>query len=369
MTQASARTLLASNLLTLLAVLAVAVHAQEDPRERFVEEMNVTEVLLDVLVTDKTGQVIIGLGKDDFDVKEGGVPVEITGVTFYSSRELMGSKEVLERHGLTVDEIAEDRYFIIFFQQQRRASGEVPGLLQRQMEAARDINTWIDTDLQVHDLVAVVAFETRLAVHQDFTRNVGDLQTAVMEAAKGQGRAQDWPSRRPEMGTEPALVANLPQGKELGKQTEDIYEALQVLARAAGSIRGRKNLLFVGRGIGQIGGFGFWGPDSRFWGPTIEALNDNNLAVYPLNLMPLGSRHSLEQSLQAIASETGGTYSRQYTSFTTPLAQISEENGGYYLLSYQSRRETGESGFQKVKVKARNPELRVRARQGYIFGD
>ena len=368
MTHPNARAVFALAVVCALSGAGSQLWSQPQREEQFAEEVDVTEVLLDVLVTDKTGQVIIGLGKEDFLVTEGGDPVEITGVTFYSSRELVGSKDALERHGMSVDDVIEDRYFIILFQQQRRAAGEVPGLLARQMEAARDLATWIATDLQSHDLVAVVAYDTRLDVVQDFTRSVESLQVAVRLAAGGKGGGQDWPSRLPKMESGQSLSRQLPVGKELRKQTGDLYKGLQVLAEAAGSIRGRKNLIFIGRGVGEMNSFGVWEPDSRFYRPTIERLNDNNVAVYPLDVMPLGSRHSLENSLAALASDTGGTFTRQFTSFITPLRSISEENGGYYLLSYRSPREKGSSGYQRVKVSTKNPEIRVRARQGYTFG-
>ena len=47
---------------------------------------------------------------------------------------------------------------------------------------------------------------------------------------------------------------------------------------------------------------------------------------------------------------------------------IAEENGGYYLLSYESRKQGDEAGFQRVKVKVRDPDLVVRARRGYLYG-
>ena len=345
------------------------IEAQESPQVVFEEELEITEVLLDVLVTDKADQVIIGLGKDDFLVKENGKDVELTGVVFYSSRELLGSKEALERYGLSVDEVTEERYFIVLIQQQRSVAGEVPGILSRQMEAARDLETWIAQDLQPGDLVAVATFESRLEITQDFTSNLQDLRQAVHSAAQGQGQPQNWPSRQPAEVSGPSLLRHMPTGKELGNATKDIYEALQVIARAAGSIRGRKNLIFFGRGVGQMNRMGRWEPDSRFYRPTVEALNDNNVAMYPLSLMPQGSRHSLEDSLSSLASDTGGTFHRLFTSFTIPLEMIATENGGYYLLSFQSRRPAGKTGYQKVKIKTRSPELVVRGRQGYRFGD
>lgn len=352
-----------------LLLVAVPGQTQEVPEGQFVEAMEVSEVLLDVLVTDKTGRVILGLGANDFEVEEEGQPVEITGLTFYSSRQLMAPKQDLERQGLKVDEVVEDRYFIVFLQQQRRAAGEVPGLLGRQMEAVRDVGDWVAEDLRPRDWVAVAVFETRLEVIQDFTNNIEDLQQAISIAAQGQSARRNWPSRQPRVVDGPSLLRNLPAGKELGKATQDIYEALQVLARATAPIRGRVNLLFFGRGVGQRNNFGLWEPDSRFYGPTIETLNDHNIAVYPLSVMPQGSRYTLEQSLHSLAGETGGVYHRQFTSFTTPLGMIADENGGYYLLSYESRKQPQESGFQRVTVKLRNPELVVRARKGYLYGE
>ena len=161
----------------------------------------------------------------------------------------------------------------------------------------------------------------------------------------------------------------MPSGDELRDQTTRIYDALQLVARAAGSIRGRKILIFFGRGIGEIDSFGAWRPDPRFFQPTVEILNDNNVAVYPLDLTPRASRHSLENSLNALALETGGEFFRFGSSFTTLLDQISDSNGGYYLLSYRSRHPSGASGYQNVKVKVSNPNLQIRSRQGYRYGE
>ena len=52
----------------------------------------------------------------------------------------------------------------------------------------------------------------------------------------------------------------------------------------------------------------------------------------------------------------------------TPLKEISKENSGYYLLSYQSEHPASEAGFQKVKVRAKDGAVKVRARKGYRYG-
>ena len=84
-------------LLPLLAALAVAPsHAQQSPpaqapsapaetaapQEEFFESIEVNLVNVEVYVTDKKGNRIPGLGKDDFQLFEDGKPVQITN--FYA---------------------------------------------------------------------------------------------------------------------------------------------------------------------------------------------------------------------------------------------------------------------------------------------
>ena len=76
----------------------------------------------------------------------------------------------------------------------------------------------------------------------------------------------------------------------------------------------------------------------------------------------------MASAMNHIAEETGGRYHFNFTSFISPLRQISEDNNGYYLLTYTGVIPAGERGYREVSVKARNPELRVRAREGYRFG-
>ena len=108
--------------------------------------------------------------------------------------------------------------------------------------------------------------------------------------------------------------------------------------------------------------------DPRYYPPMEEALNDHNVAVYTIDLNPLGSTHLQAQFLNQLANDTGGYYYEDSVSFLTPLRRISKENSGYYLLSYQSEHPASEAGFQKVEVKARDKAVKVRARKGYRYG-
>lgn len=352
-----------------LCGLGQAAIAQEPAPPTFEGgEITVKEVLLDVLVTDAKGNVIVGLDKGDFVVKEDGKPVELTGVTFYSNRRLVEANPALAKQGVSAEQVPEDRYFILFFQDQKHAAQEAPQLLSQQLEAGKRARGWVDGEMLPNDWVAVVSYDTRLKVQQDFTRDRKALVEAIGDAMKGKDREGNYPSRV-DVSKGPSLLAGLPKGKELRDRTATIYEALQQIARSAGNVRGRKNLLLFTYGLpGRLDNFGQFVPDNRYFTPTVRALNDNNVAAYTLDLTPPAVEHTLSDSLNYLSDETGGRYFFNVTNFSTPLDQVSKENSGYYLLSYQSEQPAGKSGFQEVEVKTTNPEFRVRARKGYDYG-
>lgn len=360
--------------ITALALLAIcglgraAMAQEEKPQGQFEGEVTVNEVLLDVLVTDAKGNVIVGLDKSDFVVTENGKPVELTGVTFYSNRRLVESSPTLAKQGISVEQVPEDRYFILLFEDQKDTAQEAPRLLSQQMEAAKRARGWIESELLRNDWVAVASYDTRLKVQQDFTRDRKALIAAVGDALKGKDREGNYPSRiDPSKG--PSLLAGLPKGDELRDRTPNLYEAMQELARAAGNVRGRKNLLLFTFGLpGRLDTFGQYVPDKRYFEPTVQALNANNVATYTLDLTPPGVEHTLSDSLNKLANDTGGRYFFNVTNFSTPLDQVAQENNGYYLLSYRSEQPAGKSGFQEVQVDITNPEFRVKARRGYEYG-
>lgn len=350
----------------------VAAQSSEAPAE-FGDKVDVNEVLLDVLVTDRNDNVIVGLDRDDFVVEEEGNEVTLSGSSFYSNRELVESAGA-ETSAPGPADVSEDRYFILFLHDQRV---NVPRLTRKYLELARQSEDWIRTELLPNDWVAVVSYDFKLKVHSDFTRDNEQLVEAVYNAARGKNPPKAWPSRAQEAAPEqPSLLTNLPTGKELRRETTRIYSALEVLAEAAGDVVGRKNLLFFSAGFGDETGFGTFLPDPRFYDDTVESLNDNNVAVYSISVLTgvdfaglTQARAQLAQNTMSVLSDdTGGNYYFNHVSFQSPLEQALAENSGYYLLSYRSETPAGESGYREVSVKAKNPDFKVKAREGYRFG-
>ena len=351
-----------------LALSAPAFAADEPPRAQFEGKVDVHEVLLDVLVTDRSGNVIVGLGPNDFRVTEDGKPVELTGITFYSNRRFLGSKEEAGSQGIAAEVTPENRYFILFFDDMRKLSLDAPELLRQQISAGQKAEEWVD-HLLANDWVAVASYDRKLAIQTDFTRDHERLKDAIRSAASGRDPETQWPSRIGDPRKGPTLFARLPRGNALRDATTTIYDGLSLLAKAAGPIVGRKNLLLFTIGFGEINAFRQYVPDVRYYPGMMQALNDNNVAAYTIDLTPAGTQHTLASAMNQLAADTGGTYLFNFTSFSTPLAKVSEENNGYYLLSYKTERPAGAKGYQKVRVKAANPEFKVKAREGYLYGE
>lgn len=350
---------------TLLALPAVA-GAQEPtaPPPAYSEQIEVQETLLDVLVTDAAGNVILGLAPGDFDLRENGKPVAVTGATFYSNRRFLAAAGASAGSGAAGEEIPEDRYFVFLLQDQLRNANEAPELVHRQLDALRQARRWVQEEMLPGDWAAIAVYDSKLKLYADFSHDRQALLAAFDAASHGQDPGLEWPSRQA-AGDEPSLRARLPKGDALRDGTTRLEDALGVLAEAAGPIAGRKNLILFSAGFGDVNSWGQYRPDPRFYPPMLRSLNANNVAVYPVELYPPQVDHPLADSLNQLAGETGGRYLYNFTSFFSPLQQISQENNGYYLLSFHSAAGSADEAYRRVTVKARNPEFRVRTRQGF----
>lgn len=343
--------------------------AQQPPQARFGEKLEVSEVQLDALVTDRRGNVVLGLGPKDFVVEENGEPVDVTDVTFYSSRRFLDSPERARELGIEPNAVKNDRYFILFFHDQRDI---LPRITAQLLDAGRRSKQWVESELLPNDYVAVVGYDYKLQFYQDFTTDHAKIEKAIDDAVRGVD-AKNWPSRLEPSGG-PSLLANLPPADQIRRMSPRFYGAMELVANAAGHIPGRKNLILFSLGFGEVSTFGMYTPDSRYYQPMVRALNAGNVAVYGIDLISIDPDGAVldnvyGSSLSQLSADTGGRFYFSAVNFLTPLEQVAEDNSGYYLISYRSKHPAGESGYQKVTVRTVNPDFRVRAREGYRWGN
>src|SRR5689334_3650540 len=147
-------------------------------------------VLVNVVVRDRSGAVVRGLGRDDFSVAEDGKPQTVTSFDF---EELDAPRQAPERaasdppllqvpparpaapapplEAAKVD-MHGRRLIVLFFD----LSSMQPEEVERSTTAAHD---YIEHRLSPADLIAVVSFSTTLRVDQDFTADRDRLAAAL----------------------------------------------------------------------------------------------------------------------------------------------------------------------------------------------
>lgn len=344
--------------LALLASLAIPAAAQQQP---FQEQIEVNAVLLDVIVTDSHGNQILGLGPDDFIVKENGVAQKLESVDYFTNRRLLTSTE--ESAPFKVERVREDRYFIFFFDKPAD-----PGPLGGQLIRARQsVLEFIRKDMKETDLVAIAGHDVRLKMYSDFTSDKKQLERALSEATRfGRGI-----TKADNTAEGASILRNIDTDKMVN-QTGTVYQALDVLADATRPIKARKNMILFSPGIADreedVLGGQLLVTRSRYLDPALESLNASNVSVYGVQLQQVqaGPQSLIHQRLSEISDATGGTYFQFNTTFDNAVNRVEETNAGYYLLSY--RAPAGSNGFRKVDVSLRNPEFKVVSRSGYSIG-
>lgn len=344
-----------------LLLTATPLLAQPQQTPTYGEKLDVNLVLLDAVVTDSRGHQILGLDKNDFVIKENGVPQTVDSVDYFTNRQLLTETE--SKAPFKAERVHDQRYFIFFFD--KPTNGAM--FFDRLSLARSAVRDFINKQMKPADLAAVVSDDVRLKVYSDFTANKKQLVKAVDETATwGQGLNT---ATAPSGG--PSILRGLSENRMVS-ETGTVYEALQALADATHSIHARKNIVLFSPGIHEPGEEiqnGMIVSTSRYYDPMMDALNRSNVTVYPLNLIDEpGAPPFIHQTLQRIAMDTNGEYFQFNTSFAPALRRIEGETNGYYLIGYYTTAKSGR-GFQKVNVALKNPDFRIRARQGYTYGD
>src|ERR1051325_6331671 len=173
---ASVPFLMIKRFISLLFVAAAPLLAQQ-PAEPFKANVNVNLVLLDAVVTDARGNQILGLGKDDFVVKENGVPQAIDSVDYFTTRKLLNAPE--KGASFPVERVHEERYLIIFFDKPLSIGMTDPTRIARY-----ELGRYLDQHMHPEDRIAVVGHDVRLKVYCDFTNDRKTIQRALDDATR-----------------------------------------------------------------------------------------------------------------------------------------------------------------------------------------
>jgi VWFA-related protein len=411
-------------LLTLVVAFGIVGHTQQPPAPSaatqqpgvtFKTDVNFVEI--HAVVTDERGNLVRDLTKADFEVFEDGksqTPSVFSLVDLPIERPLTPSfatQPVEPDVRLTVRSF-DGRLYVLVLDDLHTTT------LRSQLvrDAAK---RFIQQYVGVNDLAAVVHTSGREDAAQELTGNRRLLLAAVdkflgqklpaataeklavhlRDVDRTRSESSDGSTSQSQSTRDPI---NDPYDAERGFNARRALELVKNVAGWMTDIHGRrKALLFFSEGIdydiydvfnnksattvmqdardaiaaAQRANVGIYAVDPR----GLTQLGDETIAIASLSDnrqfregSPAAFQRELllaQESLIALADETGGMAVVRTNDIPGALARIANENSTYYLLGYQTDASRSPGRFRKIEVRVKRPGLQVRARRGYIPPD
>jgi VWFA-related protein len=331
------------------------------PQKPLQYEARVTLKLIQVIVTDRKGNPLTDLGKDDFILYDNGEQKILT--EFEKHILSLPSVKALAEEKLALTPLASkprllNRKFFLLFDF-AYTDENLTGL----RVARRAALDFIDTKLIPTDEVGVVSFsgkrdlqihEFQTTDHQKIRKAVESLGIRDVTGAMTSGSAAGWSEAR--------FVAR------------NFSWALTAFAQALRYVPGQKQIILISKGI--PGRF-INSPESRnsdlryAFTELGKELATSNISIYPINtedpMAPLSMPESQRgaSTLRELASTTGGQYLGNAVNSSEHFEKVQTLTGTYYVLGYPIT-ETWDGKYHKIKVRVSRPDCVVRAQEGYL---
>jgi VWFA-related protein len=389
--------------------------AQQQPGVTFKTDVNFVEI--HAIVTDERGNLVRDLSRDDFEVFEDGklqTPSVFSLVDLPVERPLTPSfaTQPVEPDVRSTVRSFDGRLYVVVLDDLHTSA------LRSQL--VRDAATrFIQQYVGNTDLAAVVYTSGRQDAAQELTGNRRLLLAAVdkflgqklpsataeklavhlRDADRSRNESSDGSTSQSQSTRDPI---NDPYDAERGFNARRSLELVKNVAGWMSDIHGRrKALIFFSEGIdydiydvfnnrsatsvmqdardaiaaAQRANVGIYAVDPR----GLTQLGDDMIAIASLSDNPQFREGSptafqrelllAQESLIALADETGGMAVVRTNDIPGALARIANENSTYYLLGYQTDASRSPGRFRKIDVRVKRPGLKVRARRGYIPPD
>ena len=313
-------------------------------------------VRVDATVTDKRGNPVPDLTKDDFDVREDNIPQTIQTIKLVETNGAAPDDDTsldIRSPAHAAAEAARDeiRVFVIFWDEYHIGQ-MIPAL------RARDVLTdFVQTAFGPTDLVALMDQLTPTDAIR-FTRNRRELADDVHQLKGRQGVYIP-----PRSAIEEAQLSR--GGGVETVRAQVTASALESTIAYLGTLKeGRKSILLVTQTIGQLSPDG---PQATYdWlSSVVKSANANNTSIYVLDPRGLEMNARRSDVLAALAQDTGGRiFNQNYPA--AALRDVVRNASAFYLLGYASSQNPVDGKFHQIRVSVKRPGLEVKARTGYI---
>jgi VWFA-related protein len=353
-----------------------------------------------VSVKDKKGNTIDGLTARDFTVTEDGAPqtVRICEHQHLTTAPLPAQPEDLKiykrltRTQLTPEDPGKARYnnrrlLAMYFDMTAMRPAD-------QMRALASAEQFVRTQMTEADLVSVLRYSGgSVDVLQDFTadrnRVLSILQTLVVGEGQGDAETTDDAS-----SADTGAAFGQDDGEFNVFNTDRQLSALQTTAKMLGQLTEKKALLYFASGLRLNGvnnqaqlhatidsairaGVAFWPIDARGLvanAPLGDATQGSpgNAGIYngTAALASAGNFQASQDTLYALAADTGGKALLDYNDLTRGIVQAQQSISDYYIVGYYTTNSAPDGRFRKVKISLNNnaeahPDAKLDYREGY----
>jgi VWFA-related protein len=366
--------------------------------------VRVDYVEVDVVVTDRQGNLVRDLKKEDFQVLEDGKAQTINTFTMVdipverADRPLFAESPI-EPDVKTNEKPFDGRVYVMVIDDLHTRFG-------RSIRVKAAAKQFIERRLGANDLMAIVHTAGPTDAGQEFTNSKRLLLAAVdrtsgrkLDSSTANKTREYYNTRDLRQQGDPL---NDPEDHERGFNARSTLDTLRNVAEWFGSVRGRrKAILFVSEGIDYniYDMIAQTGSNHQSASMVLDATRDaiaaatrTNVAIYgidPRGLTDLGDEsielgsfpddtslgigpgslqselRLAQDSLRTLSEETGGFAVVNKNDFSTAFQRIVEDNSTYYVLAYYPP-DARPGRLHKIDVRVTRPGLTVRARKGYI---
>ena len=389
---------------------------QDPPPPRLVENIDVRIINIDVVVTDRRGNPISGLTKDDFEIRENNVPKPITN--FY---EVSGSAA----RNVVADTVANAPV-------PPQPAADIPENMKRRIifyidnlslapfnrnRVFTQMKDFLKTAMRPGDEAMVATYNRSMKVRVPFTRDARQIESILDQIAGESGLGVAHRSERrdveerireaPSYGEAVAVARSYASSVEhdLRQSVASINALMSTLA----GVEGKKILVLTSEGfpmqpgreafymIEEMGREKGW---SNIGSTMIEGMhfdgtrliqevgktaNANGITLYTVHAagLSMGTEMSAEnarpvpisvtnaaaqnttESMMLMANMTGGLASVNTNNFADAFRKITRDLDSYYSLGYRAGTERVDRQ-RYINVKVRNRDYIVRNRQTFV---
>ncbi len=296
--------MLRTRFLSLLAILLASTAVMFAQDDDDVIRTNTDVVVLNLTVTDKSGQYVKGLKLSDFKIYEDGVEVKKESIASFSLQEAPYAAVVLL---------------------------DSSGSMEARFTIARSAAIRFLDGLRQEDVAAVYRFDSKVERVQEFSGGRDLAPTAYAIRAKGMTTLHD-----------------------------AIVEAANTLASRP---ENRKAIVILSDGMDT-----FSKASSEKAVEAALAVGASIYAVDMSQMDVAGSRKQpVAASLKSFAEKTGGRFvaTPGGPALRDAFTGIADELGHQYTISYRPENKTRDGKWRSLEVKAQREDVSVRTRKGY----